>query len=240
MTRYIERFTLNQRMQHAVCAISCLILFATGLMVKFPDDLGYIAMLIGGFPTTTIMHRFAGGAILALGIYHVVNYLIIDHSWIKTREIWPSLLDIKNVIKDVGYALWLSKEKGQYKKYAYREKLDYWGAIIFFPILIVTGVFLWHPVFAVHYFIPADYLPAMRIIHTMDAILAGMAVMLHLYNVQLSPLQFPANWTMFTGKISEEAAKEEFPLWYEEVKDTTKEYGEISTASELAEMSDST
>jgi cytochrome b subunit of formate dehydrogenase len=58
-----------------------------------------------------------------------------------------------------------------------------WIIGVLFPILILTGIILWHPAFAIHYFLPADYLPAVRLVHSMDAILAGMAVMLHLYNV---------------------------------------------------------
>ena len=217
----IERFNLNQRLQHGVLAVSCLILFITGLLIKFPDDLGYLAMLLGGFNITTTMHRFAGAGILILTIYHPIYYLL-DREWMKTREMLPSLLDAKNVVADTLYIFGLSK-KGQYKKYAYREKLDYWGAIIFFPILVVTGIILWFPVFFVYSIAPADYLPAIRVIHTMDAILAGMAVMLHMYNVHLSPEFFPANWTMFTGQISPERAEEEFPLWYESVTNENEE-----------------
>ena len=215
--KYIERFTLNQRLQHAVNAVACLLLFLTGLPVKFPDQLGYIAIMMGGFNVTTVIHRMGGTAILALALFHFLYY-VIDRGWFKDKEIIPTPKDVLDVIDDTKYIVGLSDEKAHYKKFSYREKLDYWGAVIFFPILIVTGVLLWHPAFAVHYFLPADYLPAVRLIHSMDAILAGMAVMLHMYNVHLSPKFFPVNWTMFTGMISEEMAEEEFPLWYERVK----------------------
>ncbi|MDO9516939.1 MAG: cytochrome b/b6 domain-containing protein [Methanosarcinaceae archaeon] len=217
----IERFNLNQRLQHAVLAVSCLILFITGLLIKFPDDLGYFAMLLGGFEVTTTMHRFAGGGILVLCIFHPLYYLF-NREWMKTKEILPGIIDVKNIIADTLYIVGLSK-KGQYKKYAYREKLDYWGAIIFFPILVVTGIALWFPIFFVQNIAAADYLPAMRVIHTMDAILAGMAVMMHMYNVHLNPEFFPANWTMFTGQISPKRAEEEFPLWYESVINKNEE-----------------
>ncbi|MCL7412718.1 MAG: cytochrome b/b6 domain-containing protein [ANME-2 cluster archaeon] len=220
--KYIERFTLNQRLQHGINAVACLSLFLTGLPVKFPDQLGYIAIMMGGFNVTTVIHRMAGTAILALAMFHFLYY-IIDRGWFKDKEIIPSPKDVTDVIEDTKFIIGLSDEKGRYRKYSYREKLDYWGAVIFFPILIVTGVILWHPAFAVHYFMPADYLPAVRLIHSMDAILAGMAVMLHMYNVHLSPRFFPVNWTMFTGMISEEMAEEEFPLWYERVKRNQRE-----------------
>jgi formate dehydrogenase subunit gamma len=226
--KYIERFTLNQRLQHGVNAVACLMLFLTGLPVKFPDQLGYIGIMMGGFRITTVIHRMAATAILALAIFHFL-YFIIDRGWFKHKYIVLSLKDLDDVIQDTKYILGLSKKKGQYKKYSYREKMDYWGAIVFFPILILTGIILWHPAFAVHYFLPADYLPAVRLVHSMDAILAGMAVMLHLYNVHLSPRFFPINWTMFTGMISEEEAEEEFPLWYEQVK---KEQSILETSDE--------
>lgn len=222
--KYIERFSLNQRIQHAVNAVACLALFLTGLPVKFPDQLGYIAIMMGGFNVTTVIHRMAAVAILCVGTFHVL-YFIIDREWFKDKEMLPSPKDLLDALQDTKYIVGLSEKKGQYSKYAYREKLDYWGAIIFFPILIATGIILWHPAFAVHFFLPADYLPAVRLIHTMDAILAGMAVMLHLYNVHLSPRFFPINWTMFTGMISEEMAEEEFPLWYEKVKQEEQDSG---------------
>lgn len=215
--KYIERFTLNQRIQHAVNAVACLVLFLTGLPVKFPDQLGYVAIMMGGFNVTTVIHRMAATAILILAIFHFL-YNVIDRNWFKYKDILFSPRDLDDIILDTKYIIGISDKKGMYNKFSYREKLDYWGAIVFFPILIVTGVILWHPAFAVHYFLPADYLPAVRLIHSMDAILAGMAVMLHLYNVHLSPRFFPINWTMFTGMISEELAEEEFPLWYERLK----------------------
>lgn len=215
--KYIERFTLNQRIQHAVNGVACLVLFLTGLPVKFPDTLGFVALMMGGLRVTTVIHRMAAIGILILAIYHFL-YHIVDRDWLKNKEMIPSPKDINDAIQDTKFIIGMSKHKGRYKKFSYREKLDYWGAVIFFPILIITGVILWHPAFAVHFFLPADYLPAVRLIHSMDAILAGMAIMLHLYNVHLSPRFFPVNWTMFTGVISEEIAKEEFPLWYEMVK----------------------
>ncbi len=213
----MERFTLNQRIQHSILAVTCLVLFATGLVIKFPDDLGYLAMPIGGYSTTTAIHRFAGGAILALMIYHFLYY-ISDRSWWKSREMFPRPSDIVHPFLDTFYIIGMT-DKAKYKKYAYREKIDYWGTIIFFPILIVTGFFMWFPSFFVAFIAPADYLPTLFLVHTMDAILAGFALMLHLYNVHLSPGFFPANWTMFTGQISPERAEEEFPMWYEKRKE---------------------
>ena len=213
--RYFERFDLNQRIQHYVCAISCLILFTTGLIAKY-GSLERLSGLFGGFDGISTAHRMAALGILILAVYHV-SYYLIDRQWNSKKEMLPSKLDLINIIQDTMYALWISDTKGQYRKYAYREKLDYWGAIIFFPILIVSGLLMWHPVFVTEFLLPPEYLPAMSVVHGSDAILAGMAIMLHMYNVHLCPEQFPANWTMFVGVVSEEQAKEEFPLWYEEI-----------------------
>ncbi|HIH44632.1 MAG TPA: hypothetical protein HA257_06060 [Candidatus Methanoperedenaceae archaeon] len=226
---YIERFNLNQRLQHAVNAVACLILFATGLPIKYPDSLGYMASFIGGYTVTTTMHRFAGGAIVVLAIFHLL-YNLVDREWWRTKDILPAWLDLTNIIKDTKFALGLSREKGTYGKYGYREKLDYWGAFIFFPILIATGLVMWHPTFFVAQGLLPDFLPAIRVVHSLDAILAGMAIMLHLYNVHLNPEFFPANWTMFTGEISAVKAKEEFPLWYERVVAEGKVHEEPATA----------
>ena len=216
--KYFERFNFNQRIQHYVCATSCLILFITGLIAKY-GALGQYSIFFGGFDGVAIAHRMAALGILVLAVYHMAYYTF-DRQWNNKKEMLPSKLDILNIIQDTKYALWMSNTKGQYRKYAYREKLDYWGAIIFFPILIASGLLMWHPIFIAEYLFSPEYLPAMAVVHTSDAILAGMAIMLHMYNVHLCPEQFPANWTMFTGAISEEQAKEEFPLWYEEIAPT--------------------
>jgi len=213
----LERFNLNQRIQHAILAVTCLVLFVTGLTQKFGDDLGYLAILIGGYSVTTAIHRFAGAAIIVLMIYHSM-YFIFDRTWWRSREMLPRPSDIIHPFQDTFYIFGLT-DKAKYRKYAYREKIDYWGTIIFFPILIFTGFFMWFPSLFVAYIAPADYLPALFTIHTMDAILAGFALMLHQYNVHLSPGFFPANWTMFTGQISPERAEEEFPEWYEKRKE---------------------
>ena len=66
----VTRMTVNQRWQHLVLLTSFIILVITGFALKFPES--WFAHVFGmGEHLRGIIHRIAGMALMAAGIYHV-------------------------------------------------------------------------------------------------------------------------------------------------------------------------
>ena len=99
----------------------------------------------------------------------------------------------------------------------YKQKLHYlailWGSFV----LISAGTALLFPEYIalVWPFNPAFIQDLARIMHADEAIMALIIIAFwHLSNVHLVPGRFPAQWTVFTGKITREHQLEEHFLEY--------------------------
>ena len=59
--KYFYRFTLNQRIQHLILAVSVVILVLTGMPLKFSETrwAQFLAPYLGGFETAGFLHRLA-------------------------------------------------------------------------------------------------------------------------------------------------------------------------------------
>ncbi|MFQ6054761.1 MAG: hypothetical protein ACE5J3_02135, partial [Methanosarcinales archaeon] len=98
-TKFFERFTLNQRIQHLAMISTFIPLVITGMPVKFPDAWWspILIDLVGGFEMRTKIHHIAGIGMVILGVYHIgyVGYYL--H---KTRDLsmLPAPKDITDFI----------------------------------------------------------------------------------------------------------------------------------------------
>jgi len=83
-------------------------------------------------------------------------------------------------------------------------------------IMIGSGLILWFLETSLQY-LPKFAADIAREAHSDEGLLATLAIIIwHFYNVHLNPENFPMNWTMFTGKVSEEEMRRHHPLEYEE------------------------
>jgi hypothetical protein len=84
-------------------------------------------------------------------------------------------------------------------------------------MMAVTGFILYFPI-AASRALPAELIPAAKIMHSYEALLAFLIVLIwHLFAVILSPEVFPLDTAIFTGRISRERLRHEHPLEYEEL-----------------------
>jgi hypothetical protein len=87
-------------------------------------------------------------------------------------------------------------------------------------IMIGSGLILWFLETSLQY-LPKFAADIAREAHSDEGLLATLAIIIwHFYNVHLNPENFPMNWTMFTGRISEEEMRRHHPLEYEELRAT--------------------
>ena len=80
-----------------------------------------------------------------------------------------------------------------------------------------TGFVLLFPI-VVSQLLPAELIPAAKVMHSNEALLAFLIVIFwHMYGAHLNPDVFPFDKSIFTGKISKARLHHEHALEYEEM-----------------------
>jgi len=209
--RPIVRMNLAQRWQHAVLALSFIVLAVTGFALKWPDS--WLAKLMGSSePFRRWSHRVAGVILILAGIYHLI-YLVVSKDG---RKLVIDFLPVKKDLADiVGTGRWLvglRKEKPQIGRFGYAEKMEYWAVIWGTIIMGVTGLVVWFKMEVTHW-LPRWAVDVALTIHYYEAILACLAIIVwHFYHVMFDPDVYPLNLACVDGKVSEHWQSEEHGL----------------------------
>jgi formate dehydrogenase gamma subunit len=219
--RQFERLSLFQRIQHWLLVGSFLLLTVTGLPMRFPqvEWLAFVYRLVGGLAVARAIHRFAAVVMIADGVLHLVylGVLLVRHRF-SIREAWPMIpnrKDARDWWETSLYYFSLRRALPQYDRFNFREKFDYFAVFWGLPVMMVSGVILWFPVFFGNR-LPDLAIGMAYIAHSDEAVLAISAIVVwHFYNVHYNPDKFPMSWVWWDGKISEDEIKTEHPLEYE-------------------------
>ena len=216
----IRRFSRSQIAIHALAALSILVLYLTGLPITFPDQVGWISALLGGYPVTMSIHRVAAAGFIITGIYLLVYHglydVFIGGSFFT--DVWPGIKDIKDAINDTRHILGLSSDKPpRYGKYSWIAKAEFWSFFSEAFIFLVTGSILWFSWQSLA-FMPPQYLLTARYLHAGFAVVSICGVAFHSYMVHFNPENFRIDRCIFTGFIPEDEVKEKYPQWHEELK----------------------
>lgn len=209
--RPVLRMNLSQRWQHAVLAISFIVLAVSGFALKFPDS--WLARMMGSNePLRRWIHRVAGVVLLLVGLYHLI-YLVATKDGRKLlRDLMPVKKDIFDVLGAVRYLFGLSREKPLIGRFGYAEKMEYWAVVWGTIIMGVTGLMIWFKI-DVTQFLPRWLVDVALTIHYYEAILACLAIIVwHFYHVIFDPDVYPLNLACWDGKVSEHWQEEEHPL----------------------------
>jgi len=216
---YVVRFSFWARFQHAAVILLFGLLLVTGMPQKWPY-LGagrWIVDQMGGIFATRWLHRAAGIGFAAL----VVAHLTVVLSRLVTRRMKPSMLltgkDFSDAIHNLKYYMGRTDTAPKFGRYDYRQKFEYWGLIFGSLIMVVTGFILYFPI-AVSNLLPAELIPAAKVMHSYEALFALLIVLVwHMAGAHLSPEAFPIDTSIFTGKVRKEKLKHEHALEYEEL-----------------------
>ncbi len=216
---YLIRFSVNQRAQHILLMVSFIALAVTGLAQRF-STIGWAESVIlgmGGIEYTRVIHRAFGFLFTLLVIYHLgylVYALIIRHS---KPSMVPTLKDFRDAITTIKYSFNFTEKPPQFGRFDYNQKFEYWGLVFGSIVIIVTGFILAFPL-AVTRIFPGQLVAASVDFHGFEATLAVLTIVIwHLYDVIFKPGIFPADTSIFSGKISTKRMLEEHPLEYAEV-----------------------
>ncbi|NLG97731.1 MAG: hypothetical protein GX491_10255 [Chloroflexi bacterium] len=203
----IQRFSLAQRIEHFVLLASFTTLALTGLPQKYPlNEISQaVISFLGGIETIRVIHRVAATVFLLEAVYHVVVVAYKLFVQRKEASMVPTLKDAQDAIQAFKYNLGLTKEPPKMPRYNFTEKAEYWAMIWGLGVMAVTGFMLWNPI-ATARILPGEFIPAAKIAHGGEAVLAVLAIILwHFYHVHIRHF----NKSIFTGRLDRKAMAEE-------------------------------
>lgn len=214
MTRYFVRFTLAQRVQHAVAMVLFILLCATGLPQKYFDS-GWAASLLsvmGGVDGARWLHRATGLAFTGMLLLHVGGLLMGLVRGTAPVSMAPHRKDVTDALMTLRYYAGLGNEQARFDRFDYKQKFEYWGMILGSLVVVVTGLILLYPI-EVTTWLPGSLIPIAVVAHSSEGLLAFLTIITwHIFNACLTPEVFPVDTTIFTGRISEERMRHEHPL----------------------------
>ena len=225
--RYYVRFSLAQRYLHGALAGTFLGLAFTGITLRFSTAswMQMLARAVGGFGAVLFFHKFFAIGLTIAFLAHVAD---IVYRIVGKRE-WgllygpfsmvPRWKDIQDFFGNMKWFLHLGP-KPSFDRYAYWDKLDYWGVFWGMGIIGLSGYSMWFGSFFAH-LIPGSWLNIALLIHGEEAILAtGWIFVIHFFNTHLRPDNFPMDLTIFTGRLTEEELMHTHPAEYERLVQT--------------------
>jgi len=218
-----ERMTFAMQWQHILLAVSFVLLCITGLPLRFAHTewLQGAQALFGGFQGARVIHRVAAVIMIISWVWHTLYLFVLwkRQGWsLRSWSMVPNLKDVRDFIQVSKYYLGLSSEEPKYDRFQFREKFDYFAVYWGMPIMVLSGLILWFPVYFGNR-LPETGLSAAYIAHSDEAILAFLAILMwHLYNVHFNPDAFPMSDAWLTRTKTEEEMAREHPLELERIK----------------------
>ena len=221
----LPRYSAHIVLQHILIFTTFITLASTGIPLHYANLFWapYVISIFGGIDNAQLIHRSAAFVMIGACVYHVLTiaastiYKIIKKEFDIRRTQIPTHRDLFDLIHDVKYFLGIEKFRPKMEKFMYKQKLHYlailWGSFV----LIVAGTALLYPekIVLLWPFNPSFIQDLARIMHADEAILALIVIAFwHLSNVHIVPGRYPAQWTVFSGRITREHQIEEHFLEY--------------------------
>ncbi|MCG8606191.1 cytochrome b/b6 domain-containing protein [bacterium] len=234
------RWTLNERIQHWVLAVSFILLVLTGFGLKYPQA-WWVRPLAGIewlFDLRGLLHRIAGAIFILLGGYHVIYMLRTPRGQNLLRAFRPGLQDVRDLRQNLAYNFGLRPDRPQFGHFSYIEKAEYialiWGAII----MGVTGIMLWFEGLTLLFF-PKWVIDLLTVIHLYEAWLATLAIVVwHFYSVIINPDVYPLNTGMINGQITDKELRQEYTLEWKQLQEAANEDGGSDLGEPIQEDQD--
>jgi cytochrome b subunit of formate dehydrogenase len=196
------RFSVNERLQHAALAASFIVLAISGFALKYPQSpfSWPFQALNGGADVRRWSHRAAAFVFMGLAIYHMVYLALAARGRAQFRALQPRWEDVKDSVRILRLYFGGSGPKPTVPAFAYPEKAEYWALVWGSVIMTVTGLVLLFVNLSLSR-LPFWVVDLALVIHLMEAILAGLAILVwHGYWVVFAPETYPLNLTFLIGE----------------------------------------
>jgi cytochrome b subunit of formate dehydrogenase len=190
-----------ERAQHAVLALSFIILGWTGFALKYPDQWWARPLLLweGRWPVRSWIHRTAAVAFILVSLAHAISLVVSPRLRAHWRELRPRGRDIREAVRNMAYNLGLGSVKPQRSAHSYIEKIEYWAVVWGALVMALTGLMLWANNLMLA-LLPKLWLDVATSVHFYEAVLATLAIVVwHLYSVIFDPDVYPMNTAWFSG-----------------------------------------
>jgi formate dehydrogenase gamma subunit len=208
----VTRLTRAERVQHIVLMASFVVLIVTGLPLLFPD---IIRLPQGTFPIRTFIHRFAGSVLILLALYHALYVVLSEQGRRDFGHMIPTVTDFRDLVHHVRYQLGRVDGPPPFDKFNPFEKFEYFAVVWGSVVVIDTGLMMWFFETTLRIF-PKWVYDLVVLVHGYEAVLAFVSIiLLHLYNVHLTPGVFPMSRVWLDGKVTLRDLKEHQPKEYE-------------------------
>jgi cytochrome b subunit of formate dehydrogenase len=215
----VLRFDIHQRLQHAILAVSFILLVLTGWPLH-THGIGASHVLVtmfGGLEACGNVHRVAAAGLVTTCIYHLIYVAVL----LRRRAMPPSMIpvprDVQDFISNLLFFLGLRKERPRFPRFSYFEKFDYWAVFWGVVIMVGSGLIRWFPETALK-ILPAWAYEIAYFAHADEALLAALAIFVwHFYNTHLRPAVFPMSWIFLTGRLTLKELEEEHGAEYDDL-----------------------
>ncbi len=191
-----------ERIQHALLAVSFIVLVWTGFALKYPDQFWARPLIAweGSWPVRGTIHRIAAVILIVAGVIHPLSLTFSR----RLRDHWKTLIPVKADLYEgfagLAYSLGLRRHKPVISAHSYVEKVEYWAVIWGTFIMALTGVMLWANNWALR-FLPKPWIDLATTIHFYEAVLAALSILIwHFYSVIFDPEVYPLDPAFLTGK----------------------------------------
>lgn len=197
----VLRMLFIERLQHALLAVSFLVLVWTGFALKYPEQ-WWARPLVRWetwFPVRGTVHRIAAVVLMATAVLHVAT-LAVHRRWRERwKTLWPERRDLSEAVARLAYNLGLTDRRPLLSEHSYIEKLEYWAVVWGTAVMGITGILLWANNFVLSYF-PKAVLDFAATVHFYEAVLAALSILIwHFYFVIFDPEVYPVDPAFWTG-----------------------------------------
>jgi len=216
----VQRFTLNERIQHALLMLCTLILMITGFSLLFHDlAIGrWLLWLEGGVAGRGLIHRWAAMVLIVVYAHHVLYVLFTERGHAQLMHMRPRVQDVRDFLQVVRMNLGRSVEQPAFDRFDYRQKFQYWAFAIAGATMVLSGLALWLATQAMAV-MPKWMFDVLAVLHGRESIVIFLLLFVwHLYDVHLRPEVFPMDWSWITGRISPSDLKARHGAEYERLR----------------------
>jgi len=207
VTTEIQRYTYRERLCHWITGLAYVYCLSTGLAFYTPY-LFWIAIALGGAPTSRFMHPMVGVAFFAAQMW-------MHRLW--SSDMIVTSADRKWLDKVENYATNRDGKVPPQGRFNAGQKIFYWAMFYGAFFLLLSGLVMWFP----------EYLPAggrwirawAILVHEGAALVTIGAFILHVY---MSIFMVPGSVAaMVHGNVSPAWARTHHRLWYDRVAEKT-------------------